>query len=336
MSRMSIPLRECRCPGHYNALSKSCMVQPGAHGPSCTKLSAFDTPGTTLSIANVSAKLPRSYPYSRYSAELGSRGLFCTGIHDIMQETKRYMSNWVRDRNRLLLARRTSHRCFGCSPTRQVPSASPNLIGAHTGCCGGHGECIHGWCACHSGHFGPDCMHQAEGAHAVIRGVDRPRLGAKDGIPLPAVRNGISIFVYELPPDVAFNFGRSIDPNYRAEWAFIDRLLSDWDVRTLDPEAADLFVVPFLGVFGATSNRMCDRARFELVVHWLRSVHPYYDRTQGRDHVFFLPGDRGACGIGATGPILVRRMRFARQCVRAARSSCTATIRLISFPFCPC
>jgi len=119
------------------------------------------------------------------------------------------------------------------------------------------------------------------------------------------LRHGVSIFVYELPPDVAFRFGRHIDPNYYAEWAFIDTLLSDWAIRTLDPEAADLFLVPFLNVFGVVQNRMCDRARFELAVEWIQAAHPFYNRSQGRDHVFFFPGDRGPCGIGATNPIIV-------------------------------
>ena len=118
-------------------------------------------------------------------------------------------------------------------------------------------------------------------------------------------RPGVSIFVYELPPDIAFRFGRHIDPNYAAEWAFLQTLLADRSVRTLDPEAADLFVIPFLSVFGAVSNRMCDRARLELAVRWIRGHHPFWDRSGGRDHAVFLTGDRGACGMGTAGTNLI-------------------------------
>ena len=36
-----------------------------------------------------------------------------------------------------------------------------------------------------------------------------------------------------------------------------------------------------------------------MIVEWLRAHHPYWDRSGGRDHVFFLTGDQGACGLGA-------------------------------------
>ena len=48
------------------------------------------------------------------------------------------------------------------------------------------------------------------------------------------------------------------------ERAFLDALLQDGPTRTLDPESADLFLVPFWSVYGPAFNNYCDRARLEI------------------------------------------------------------------------
>lgn len=99
---------------------------------------------------------------------------------------------------------------------------------------------------------------------------------------------------------------------YSTEWRFLDYLLRDSAVRTLDPEMADLFFVPTLGSLGRMpgsegTHRCMQPAHLEYLVQHLRSKHPYWDRSDGRDHVFFLTGDQGACGLGTTGtrPIFI-------------------------------
>lgn len=99
---------------------------------------------------------------------------------------------------------------------------------------------------------------------------------------------------------------------YSTEWRFLDYLLRDTAVRTLDPEMADLFFVPTLGSLGRMpgsegTHRCMQPAQLELLVQHLRSKHPYWNRSEGRDHVFFLTGDQGACGLGPTGshPIFI-------------------------------
>ena len=101
------------------------------------------------------------------------------------------------------------------------------------------GTCDHGWCSCTApGTFGIDCVHGS--------------------LPQPPPPTGLAIYVYELPPDLGFNFGNMTHPNYRAEDFFLKLLLRDTSVRTLDPERADLFVVPTFSVYGPARNQGCD------------------------------------------------------------------------------
>ena len=55
-----------------------------------------------------------------------------------------------------------------------------------------------------------------------------------------------------------------------------------------------------------TENR-CPRSLLRLLQHWVRSSFPYWDRSGGRDHVFFLSSDSGGCAQGGEGerPILL-------------------------------
>eukprot|EP00662_Eupelagonemidae_sp_cell21_P003904 gene3904-31198_t len=62
------------------------------------------------------------------------------------------------------------------------------------------------------------------------------------------------------------------------------------------PRAADLYLVPMLTAYGPARNVYCDRARYELAVAYVRRHHPWWDRSGGRDHVFWFTGDKGACG----------------------------------------
>jgi hypothetical protein len=187
--------------------------------------------------------------------------------------------------------------CFGCSSDDT------------SSCCSGHGECVFGVCACRDGSFGIDCAHA--GQRPVV--VSQPPL---------APRHSLKIYVYEtLPLDVgALSFSlRTWISNlrggfevYSTEWRFLNYLLRDSAVRTLDGDSADLYFVPTLGSLGRMpgsegAHRCMQPAQIEMLVHHLRSRHPYWDRSEGRDHVFFLTGDQGACGIGSSGtrPIFI-------------------------------
>lgn len=206
--------------------------------------------------------------------------------------------------------------CFGCES------------GDVSKCCSGRGECFVGVCICQPGAAGLDCAESSprphRAAHALPLRTD-PRA------------NSLRIYVYDLPPDLGltsyvlrtwftslihahavceltpasncWSHGSTIHSDASrvadtTEWRFIDYLLKDAAVRTLDPEEADLFFVPTLGSLqgmpkAAGAKRCLERGRMQLAIRWLRANHPYWDRSGGGDHVFFLPGDQGACGLGA-------------------------------------
>ena len=191
--------------------------------------------------------------------------------------------------------------CFGCSGD----DASK--------CCSQRGECVFGVCACYDGSFGVDCA----GTPLLTRSGARPPLLRKS-----PPRKTLAIYVYEnLPLDLgAFSFSlRTWISNlrggfevYSTEWRFLNYLLRDALVRTLDPEEADLFFVPTLGSLGRMpgsegAHRCMQPAQIELLVHHVRSRYPFWERSEGRDHVFFLTGDQGSCGLGSTGlnPIFI-------------------------------
>ena len=135
-------------------------------------------------------------------------------------------------------------------------------------------------------------------------------------------RRSLALYVYEdLPLDLgAMGFAlRSWHSNlvggyevYSTEWRFLRYLLADDVVLTRDGDAADLYVVPTLGSMGGMpgaqgGHRCMQPAQIAMLETAVRRKHPYWDRSGGRDHVFFLTSDQGACGLGAaaTAPIFV-------------------------------
>ena len=196
--------------------------------------------------------------------------------------------------------------CFGCT-----------IPGDPSSCCSGRGSCVTGVCACHDGSFGVDCAGKHPAAASPFGAAT-----AADAPVMSHTHQSLAIYVYEsLPADLgAQSFAlrtwisdlRGGFEVYSTEWRLLDYLLRDTFVRTLDPDNADLFFVPTLGSLGrmpgSEGNHRCTQpAHLELIVHHVRTQYPFWDRTGGRDHVFFLTGDQGACGLGQTGtkPIFI-------------------------------
>ena len=219
------------------------------------------------------------------------------------------LNGWLR------LANITPPLEYGANPKRPRQRVRPwqmNQLRWFTewkGCfggCRGRGTCVVGVCVCERGASGLDC---AEGPPPP------PPLP-----PPPPPRRTLAVYVYDLPADLGltsfalrvwstwFSEAHSV---YSTEWRFLEYLLAD-SVRTLDPEQADLFFIPTLGALGgmpkaAGTKRCVERGRLELAIRHVRSQHPYWDRSGGRDHVVFLTGDQGGCGLGAAGtrPIII-------------------------------
>ncbi|CAH8271927.1 unnamed protein product [Arabidopsis lyrata] len=115
--------------------------------------------------------------------------------------------------------------------------------------------------------------------------------------------SGMKIYVYDLP--ASFNddwvtaSDRCATHLFAAEVAIHRALLSS-DVRTLDPEEADFFFVPvYVSCNFSTSNGFPSlshaRSLLSSAVDFLSDHYPFWNRTQGSDHVFVASHDFGAC-----------------------------------------
>ena len=171
--------------------------------------------------------------------------------------------------------------CFGCD---------------EGSCCTGRGDCELGVCVCQPGWCGLDCGQPCVGS-TVHHGSERKRAG-------------LAVYVYDLPVDMGLiQFAHRVwarnlrngEMIYAAEWRFLELLLGDGAHRALRPEDADLFYIPLLGALGSGGSigGGCERDKLELVIRYLRARWPWWDRSGGRDHVLFMTGDQGACGLGS-------------------------------------
>jgi len=86
-----------------------------------------------------------------------------------------------------------------------------------------------------------------------------------------------------------------LDPTYIAYRGFLSGFLHDWSVRTENPWEANLFYVPAL-TFAYSSNLGDVTEHLHRVMTWVREAHPFFNRTGGRDHFFWLPNDRWGSG----------------------------------------
>ena len=121
---------------------------------------------------------------------------------------------------------------------------------------------------------------------------------------LPPLR----IYVYDMPehnvdyvkinPMCRHDYKDSTwQTKYTAEVYFHEALLAS-PLRTTDPESADLYYVPlYIACFmhGRATNFIKGNELVAEVIGKLRSDYPYWDRSEGRDHVWFFTHDIGGC-----------------------------------------
>ncbi|GAQ87674.1 Exostosin family protein [Klebsormidium nitens] len=115
------------------------------------------------------------------------------------------------------------------------------------------------------------------------------------------------VFVYNLPStfnrDMARKFSRCSTDQYGTEVWFHEAFLQS-SARTTDPEEADFFFVPIYGECflwfwemhkkeGRQKSFDYTNQLFKVALNIVRKEHPYWNRTEGRDHIFSFPGARG-------------------------------------------
>ena len=151
-------------------------------------------------------------------------------------------------------------------------------LSACFGNCSGHGECVHGACACADGFYGPGCAHRA-----------------RDFSPAPAARDAaLRIFVYDLPQLA------TVRRSWASDWdrqrlfatlqeAFMPALLADGGALTDDPRQADLFMAP------AYATNMEGLSEYPAhLVETVAAAGPHWARSRGADHLWFCSADH--CG----------------------------------------
>ena len=117
------------------------------------------------------------------------------------------------------------------------------------------------------------------------------------------------VFVYDVPKqltsELAKKYGRCERDQYGTEIWFHRNFRDDKNgVRTMNPEEADLFFVPQYGECFLWSREMLRHENqgqameetneyFLEVLSHVKGKWPYFNRTDGRDHIFVFAGARG-------------------------------------------
>ena len=175
--------------------------------------------------------------------------------------------------------------------------------------CLGRGACEYGFCQCRAPYYGVDCSLQPAPAPAPAQpGSPSPpplpdgHLGAIAPPRTDAVRTRCTrpcVYVYELPArmnvlalkaEPHWPFYEHGPADYRAFKAIHVSLLRSAH-RTADPGRADLFYVPTWDLHGSWGNPEI----YWRALQYVRDVFPFWNRTNGRDHMWTNTRDAGGC-----------------------------------------
>ncbi|KAL4444653.1 hypothetical protein ABPG77_002470 [Micractinium sp. CCAP 211/92] len=155
--------------------------------------------------------------------------------------------------------------------------------------CSGRGTCVDKFfCHCQPPFFGHGCVRDG----SVSPAPSRPN-------PLQ-----LKIFLYELPTHLAYPVEEQLaEPReeeggsglYAAYMLFMEQFLTS-NVRTSSPESANLFFVePY--TYSVTKMVWDGNEVLANVLGHIKSMYPFWNRTQGRDHFLWAPQDRGGCHL---------------------------------------
>ncbi|KAL3819825.1 hypothetical protein ACJIZ3_005730 [Penstemon smallii] len=200
--------------------------------------------------------------------------------------------------------------------------------------CSGNGYCRTGFCQCDNGWYGVDCSIPSVSSSVGMwpKWLRPAQVNVADNankINAVVQKKRPLIYIYDLPPDFNilllegrhFKFqcvNRIYDERnatiwteqlYGAQMAIYESLLAS-PHRTLNGDEADYFFVPVLD--SCIITRADDAPHFNMTDHnGLRSSltleyykkayehvmmqYPYWNRTSGKDHIWFFSWDEGAC-----------------------------------------
>lgn len=123
----------------------------------------------------------------------------------------------------------------------------------------------------------------------------------------PKINQGLlkdlKVYIYELPSKYNTDWlanKRCINHLFAAEVAIHKTLSNNLDIRTFDPYEADFFFVPvYVACNFSTVNGFPAighaRSLLASAVQLISSNYPFWNRSQGSDHVFVASHDYGAC-----------------------------------------
>jgi len=157
--------------------------------------------------------------------------------------------------------------------------------------CSGHGACVARFCLCHAGWAGADC--------SLPNAPSRP-LAPPAALPSAQPIGGrrVPIYIYPLPTEMSLEHVYMRDMlrrgQYYANLMFLEALLRDKASVVADPEQAALFFVPVMPMQMA-GNLWHPYDFLAQTARHLASEYPFWRRSGGRDHIFFLTTDRAGC-----------------------------------------